>query len=208
VVNFSYMLPDFPKSREELRQRLLYHVKMQVQQRSVFASLGRQFTQHEGRGFTYEQIGADEEKRTVESAFEEIRSPLEFRFADVPKLIGNARVEKLNALAEDIARQQSALAYRVLDETTRKAGTAIDGGVKPMTKELFLHAEECREMDIDPVTGDVQGVFVAHPDMAEALQRLWEEWQKDKAFMKAFNEIRDAKREAWRDRESHRKLVD
>jgi hypothetical protein len=202
------MLPDFPTSRRELRERLLYYVKMQVQERSVFATLGRQFTQHEGRAFTYEQILDDEEKRTVESRFEEIRTPVEFRYADVPKLVGDARLEKLNGLAEDIARQQSALAYRVLDEASQHAGTAIDGGGKPMTKELFLKSEESREMEFDPVTGKVQGVYIAHPDMAAAMHRMWQEWEKDKVFMKAVDEIRARKYEEWRDRESRRKLVD
>src|ERR1019366_2894261 len=117
------MLPDFPRSRKELREQLLYYVRMRVQERSVFASLGRQFTQHEGRGFTYEQV-MDEGKRTVESGFEEIRTPMEFRFVDVPKLVGDARLAKLSEYADDMARQASMLAYKVLDESSERAGTA------------------------------------------------------------------------------------
>ena len=201
------MLPDFPRSRQELRERLLYYVKMQVQERSVFATLGRQFTQHEGHGFTYEQL-QDEGKRTVESGFEEIRTPMQFRFEDVPKLVGEARLQQLNEYAEDMARQQSMLAYRVLGEASERAGTAIDAGGQPMTKELFLKSEEMREVDFDPVTGKVQGVYIAHPDTASAMHNLWQEWEKDRVFMKAVDEIRARKYEEWRDRESRRKLVD
>ena len=200
------MLPDFPKSRKELRERLLYLMKMRVQEVSVFASMGQQFTQHEGRGFTYEQV-TDEGKRTVESGFEELRMPMEFRLADVPKFVDEVRLAKLREYADDIARQQSKLAYKVLDEASERAGTAIDAGGQPLTKELFLKSEEVREMDFDPVTGKVEGVYIAHPDTAAAMHRWWQEWEQDKEFMKKVNEIRARKYEEWRDRESRRKLV-
>jgi len=44
--------------------------------------------------------------------------------------------------------------------------------------------------------------------MAEAMQKLWSQWEEDRAFMKRYKEILAEKFEEWRDRESRRKLVD
>jgi len=65
-------------------------------------------------------------------------------------------------------------------------------------------------MDFDPQTGkpDPEAVYIAHPDTAEWMHRLWQEWEKDGDFMKRVAEIRAKKYEEWRDRESRRKLVD
>jgi hypothetical protein len=203
------MLPDFPRSRKESYEKLLLHLRLRVQAKSPFAAIGRQFTQHEGTTFSYEQI-LDEGKRIVEEGFEEMRAPVQFQFEEIPDLLGEVLFQKLEAIADDIARQTSLLGYRRLDEAARLAGTAIDAGGQPFTQELFLKSEEARQMDFDPQTGkhDPEGVYLAHPDTAEWMHRLWQEWEKDGPFMKRVAELRAKKYEDWRDRESRRKLVD
>lgn len=203
------MLPDFPRSRKEISEKLRLHLRLRVQAKSPFAALGRQFTQHEGKIFSYEQI-IDEGKRIVEEGFEEMRAPVQFQFEEIPDLVGEVLFQKLDAIADDIAKQTSRLGYRRLDEATRLAGTAIDAGGQPFTQELFLKSEEARQMDFDPLTGkpDPEGVYIAHPNTAEWMHRLWQEWEKDGAFMKRVAELRAKKYEDWRDRESRRKLVD
>jgi hypothetical protein len=81
------LLPDFPRSRRELSEKRLLHLRLRVQEKSPFAAVGRQITQHEGRAFSYEQI-LDERKRVVEAGFEETRIPVRFEFRDVPDLVG------------------------------------------------------------------------------------------------------------------------
>jgi len=204
-----FVLPDFPGSRREISEKLLLYLRLRVQSRSPFAALGRQFTQHEGKAFSYEQI-IDEGKRIVEEGFEEMRAPVQFQFEEIPDLVGKVLFQRLDTLADDIAKQISQLGYRRLDESARLAGTAIDAGGRPLTQELFLKSEEAREMDFDPRTGkpDPEGVYIAHPDTAERMDRLWQEWEKDATFMKRVAEVRAKKYEEWRDRESRRKLVD
>lgn len=202
------MLPDFPRSRREIYEKLLLHLRLRVQAKSPFAALGRQLTQHEGEIFSFEQI-IDERKRIVEKGFEEMRAPVQVRFDEIPDLVGNVLLQKLDAIADDIARQISHLGYRRLDEAAQLAGTAIDAGGKPFTQELFLTSEDAREMDFDPKTGkaDPDVIYLAHPDTAESMHCLWQEWKNDGAFMRRVAEIRARKREEWRDRESRRKLV-
>lgn len=203
------MLPDFPRSRKELSDKLLLYLRMRVQEKSPFAALGRQFSQHEGKAFSYEQI-LDERKRIVKTGFEEMRAPVEVQFEEIPCLRGRVLFERLDAIAEEIARQISQLGYRRLDEASELAGTAIDAGGKPLTQELFLTAEEARDMEFDPEArkADPDLVYLAHPDTAAWMHRLWQEWEKDEKFMKRVAELKARKYEEWRDRESRRKLVD
>ncbi len=74
-------------------------------------------------------------------------------------------------------------------------------GGKPLSQELALQMFE-------KVEWTPGSVFLAHPTMAEAMSKQWQEWEKDREFMKKFNAIMSRKKEEWRDRESHRKLVD
>jgi hypothetical protein len=201
------VLPDFPKSRKELAEQLRLTLKFQVQRKTPFAAIGRQFTQHEGKAFSYEQI-LDERKRIIESGFEEMRIPVTLELKDIPDLKGPNLHKKLDELADDIAKQTSQLGYRVLDQSTRLAGTAIDAKGGPFTQELFLRGEEARDWEFDPETGKPEGVYLAHPETAERMHNLWQKWEEDREFMKRVKELRARKYEEWRDRESRRKLVD
>src|ERR1700733_7848928 len=111
------VLPDFPKSRKELSEKLRLALNLRVQSKTPFAAIGRQFTQHEGKAFSYEQI-LDERKRIIESGFEEMHIPIRFELKYVPALTGEALHNKLDELADDIAKQTSQLGYRVLDQST------------------------------------------------------------------------------------------
>lgn len=201
------MLPDFPKTRRELAEKLRLHLRLRVQEKSPLAALGREYTQHEGKAFSYEQI-IDEGKRIVKEGFEEMLVPVRFEFKDIPDLVGEVLFRKLDELAEAFAKQTSQLGYRRLNEATQLAGTAIDAGGQPFTQELFLQGENARDWEFDPLTDKPEGVYLAHPQTAERMHRIWQEWEKDLVFMKRVAELRARKHEEWRDRESRRKLVD
>jgi hypothetical protein len=201
------MLPDFPKSRKELSEKLRLHLRLRVQEKSPWAALGREYTQHEGRAFSYEQI-IDESKRVVETGFEEMIVPIRVEFKDIPDLVGEALFRKLDEMADSIAEQTSRMGQRRMNEATQLAGTAIDAGGQPFTQELFLQSESARDWEFNHLTGQQEGVYIAHPQTAERMHKLWQEWKKDSAFMKRVAELKARKYEEWRDRESRRKLVD
>src|ERR1700722_8486239 len=146
-----FVLPDFPRSRKELYEQLLLDLRLRVQGKSPFAALCRQFTQHEGKTFSYEQV-LDNDKRTVKDGFEELRTPWQLEVKDIPDLVGPKLFQKIEEIAEDIARQTSQLGYRRLDEATRLAGTAIDAGGQPVTRKLFLKGEKPETGEFNPHT--------------------------------------------------------
>ncbi len=201
------MLPDFPKTRREIARRLRLRTYLRAQERSPMRALGSTVTQHEGALHSYEQI-TDDGIRRVTEGLEEISVPIEVRFEDIPELVGEKLFKRIDAIAEDVARQTSQITFRKMDQTTREAGNVIDAAGGPPTKEIWLEMFSKMEMDFDPVTKKPEVTLVVHPVMAETMQKLWSEWQTDAAFLKRYEDMLAEKREEWRDRESRRKLVD
>jgi hypothetical protein len=201
------MLPDFPKTRREISQRLRLRMDLSVQAKSPLRMLGSRITQHEGTLHSYEQI-TDSGIRSVTEGLQEVAIPIEVPIEEIPELVGDKLFARIDAIAEDAARQVSQLTFRKMDEVTRESGMVVDAAGGPPTQEIWLQMFENMEIDFDPSTGKPEVTIVMHPVMAEAMQKLWGEWQTDAGFMKRYNELLTQKREAWRDRESRRKLVE
>jgi len=161
------------------------------------------FTQHEGQVHSYEQEGG----HIVSQGYVELGAPIEIEIAEVPPLVGERLKEKLNAAAEQMARQQAGLFYQRLKEVTSAAGTAVNAHGKPLSQDLFLEVLERREVNFDQ-QGRPEGIFDAAPAMLEQLAKSLAEWFGDPTFRKRHEEIMRRKYEAWRDRESNRKLVE
>jgi hypothetical protein len=191
------MLPDFPGIRRALDDAARYRVHMKTRSKSVIGALVHSITQHEGAQHSYHQKGTG----TITQGYQAMSARFEISMAEVPHLIGEKLEARIDAMADEMARQTSHLFYETIGRETAKVGNSIDAGGGPMTQEMVLDMME--RVDWSP-----DSVFIAHPVMAEAMQELWKEWEKDAAFMKKVKEVEYRKKEEWRDRESNRKLVD
>lgn len=201
------MLPDFPKARRELYQKLRLQMDLTVQAKSPLRALGRSITQHEGTTHSYEQLTGSG-IRSVTEGLEEIQVPIEVKIEEIPELVGDKLFARLAAIADEAARQVSQITFRKMDEVTREADMAVDAAGSPPTKEIWLEMFQKMEIDFDAKSGKPELTIVMHPVMAEAMKKLWIEWETDPLFIKHYNELLAQKREEWRDRESRRKLVD
>lgn len=201
------MLPDFPKTRREIYQKLRLRMDLSVQGKSPLRALGSRITQHEGTLHSYEQ-STDTGIRSVTEGLQEVAVPIEVKIDEIPDLLGEKLFARIEAIAEEAARQVSQITFRKMDEVTREAGMAVDAAGSPPTQEIWLKMFEKMEIDFDPKTGKPEVTIVMHPVMAQAMQKLWVEWEKDSGFMRQYNELLAQKREEWRDRESRRKLVE
>lgn len=170
---------------------------------SVLASLARPIVQHEGTMHSYPQEGFG----TVSEGFEQFIVPFSTSLDELKNLTGKQLADKMDAMAEEMARKISEHGQRVLDNVTQKAGNVLDAGGVPFDKEHFLKMFEIPEISFKP-DGQPDMVFVAHPDMVQALSECWPVWEKDVEFMARYNALLTRKKEEWLDRESHRKLVD
>ncbi|MBS1805504.1 MAG: hypothetical protein JST28_19245 [Acidobacteria bacterium] len=191
------MLPDFPTLKKILDDVAFLRIDAATREKWPILNTIRGFTAHEGAEHSFLQEGFG----TIVQKPEAHQARVEIKFAEVPDLIGERLHLKLDGIATEMAKQAAAQFYARLGEETAKVGNAIDAEGKPMSQELALRMLERVEWTPD-------SIFLAHPTMAEALGKQWKEWEKDRAFMKQYNEIMSRKKEQWRDRESNRKLVD
>ena len=162
----------------------------------------RSLTQHEGHVHSHEQEGGN----IISEGYEEIAAPVEIKFSEVPELVGERLIRKVDALADEMARQTSQLGYRKIDELSSAAGTAVDGKGRPFSQEMFLKALESMEIDFDE-RGNPKTEIHAHPDMVKVMVKRGAEWERDTNFQRRYRDLMQRKREAWRARESNRKLV-
>jgi hypothetical protein len=197
------MLPDFPKTKVEISKLLTARVRNKTLAMSPITSLPRSFIQHEGDLHSYPQEGFG----TVTEGFEKFEVPVTVKIDELPGLVGDRLLEKMDSIAEEMARKTSAHGYRVIDQVTEKAGTHLDAGGKPFDQEMYLAMLEKIDMSFNS-DQKPDLVIVARPEMAKAIQESWSIWEKDPTFMKRYKEIMMLKREVWLDRESDRKLVD
>jgi hypothetical protein len=99
---------------------------------------------------------------------------------------------------------------RKAGEATERVGNKVDAGGQPFSAELYFQMLETVQIDFDELgRPDISGRrMVMHPDQAERVRALMEQWEKDESFQQRYRDIMLKKREDWRDRESNRKLVD
>jgi hypothetical protein len=197
------MLPEFPTTGADILKYALMRITKRRIELDPITDIGIQTVAHEGREFSYEQQGAG----IVNDTYQEFKLPVEVMFSEVPDLIGTKFEEKLERLAEAQGKQLTSFVYSRIDAVIKQAGTGVDAGNKPMTKELLLEMLDRGDMDFDKL-GKPEGEWHCSPGMAERMAAQWEEWSKDPEFMAQYNALIERKREAFLDRESNRKLVD
>ncbi len=193
------MLPDFPKSKKEIRKRLALAIERMEREKAPLLAGIKNFAQHEGTVHSYDRIKAD----PVSEGFEEIAIPVTIELSEMPDLIGEKLAAKMDAIADELARKRMEMFRRKFTEVTREVGNAFDAQGAPLTHDMFFEMLERVDMEFGP---DDQPMFTFN--MTPGLEKVFENWQDDPLFRARYEELLNRKRDAWRDRESNRKLVD
>lgn len=201
------MLPDFPTSKRDLSQLLDLRLRRSVRQRSVLATLATSIVQHEGSVMAYDQL-TREGKRIVTGAYEKAEAGIMIPIEEIPDLTGDNLNKKIDEIAEDIAKQTSQKGFKKIHETLDEAGTGVDAEGQPLTPELFLKSLEGMEMNFDPETLEPTFSIVIHPSMKPSMEKLKDQMENNPEYKAKYEALLTKKREAWRDREGHRRLVD
>lgn len=199
------MLPDFPKLKERLLRLAWIEHRGRVQADELIGAI-RATPYFEGGGVA---------SGDVEGHVEHSKAQL---MAFPYGIERSAMIERgLDALRESLA-EATALQIQAMHEMLlRKAGDAVarvgnqvDAGGQPFSAELYFEMLESVQIDFDELgRPDISGMrMVMHPDQAERVRVLMEQWQHDESFQQRYREMMLKKRDEWRDRESNRKLVD
>jgi len=193
------MLPDFPQSKKEIRKKLVQLTERLEREKAPLLARIKSFAQHEGKIHSYDRIGA----KPVSEGYEEMRIPLTISFNEVPDLVGEKLVAKIDATATQLATKRMEMFRRKFDQVTREVGNALDAKGAPFTQDMFFTMLEKVDMEFGP---DNQPTITWHT--TPELTKVYESWQGDPSFKARYEDILNRKRDAWRDRESDRKLVD
>lgn len=197
------MLPDFPKLKAEVHRDVLARIRRRADSADPVVSQIRRFSQHEGRDMRYDRVDAP----PAESGPEEMGASFEVLLSDVPDLIGPKLDAKIEEIAQEIAKQEAKMFFRRVGETCNEVGNTINANGQPLSAELLLEMFSNVQMNFGP-DGKPTAQFVIHPDMAPALKRLGEEFDRDPELQRRHEDIIRRQREEWATRESHRKLAD
>ena len=197
------MLPDFPQIKGKLRSILNQRLKRTAYQDGIVSRI-RRFRAHEGQGFSMER----EDGSSEQTNFRERSVELTLTKEELIKLTPKELIEKVDKMAGDMAKQTTEDLFAVMHKATTETGNVVDGKGQPFSFDLFLEGLKKVEMDFDDA-GKPSGMTVlVPPQVAKKIPDLLQQWENDAECTRRFDELMTVNREAWRDRESRRKLVD
>lgn len=197
------MLPDLPNIKRDISHILYRYFQIATQRRmGAFANAPRHQI-HEGASMRILRADGTIE----ESALKEASAELTLKFEEIPNMSVEARMAKLDEMAESMAKQMSEHLYSRLNETLEKAGQVVDNKGTPLSHETFFALLEKLQVDFDK-NGNPKGLqLVIGPGLVPRIKELIEQEKSDLSITKRHEEIMARKRLEWRDREAARKLV-
>ena len=197
------MLPDFLKTKEKLKIMIDYKLK-----HAILSNLGPLAEVPESIHFEgsssiiYYADGTQSETDSVE-----ISSQLKIELEEVETMTPEKVHEKIDHLAQEMAKKQARHFYKKIDETAEEAGTVVSAEGAPFSMDLFFEVIEKIDMDFDE-NGDPIGLMVAmSPELFRSAAKVLEQAENDPEMNKRFDAIMERKKEEWRVRENNRKLV-
>jgi hypothetical protein len=198
------LLPDFTATKKEIKRIVTERLRRGVYQEAAFLSRLRRSKSHEGDSFTIHRLDGS----TQTNRYREIAVELAIDKKDLATLTPKALAEKIDKAAVEMAEKTSRGFFEKLHQVTSESGRVHDAKGKPISSETLLEALEMIDIDFDE-KGEPSGLtVVVGPELWERIKQKVPEWEADPEFKRRHGELMQRKREAWRDRESRRKLVD
>jgi hypothetical protein len=197
------MLPDLASLKRRLVEHLSRAVEMEAMRRAPLVSQIKAYHQKEGDRYSYET----HEGEVSHERFKVMRTPMTTKILPSPIEQKQEIDQKLEEAAGDIAKQQTQLLFTTLTESSKRAGTSYNARGRPFDMGMFLDVLEGLWVDFDDHGQPILPTIVLHPDQMKAIGPRLAEWEKDPALQARWNDVIARKREEWRAREGHRKLV-
>jgi hypothetical protein len=198
------MLPDFPTQKEKLLRLLTDYHERRHEAHLGFLSSIPAYRNHEGDQWSLERADGTSDDINYQS----IEATLTLRRDEIPSMTWENLQKKIDAVAEEMARQQSVKIFEDIQKTVDDVGNTISAEGGSVTKELFLEMLRRVWIDFDEAREPIMPAIVMHPNAWEAHGATMKSWEEDPDFKAQQHAIITQKREEWRVRESCRKLVD
>jgi hypothetical protein len=198
------VLPDLPGLKQDLQYIFDGYLRKAIHERmGPFADVPRHII-HEGMEMRVHQADGTADDTGMKMA----SAQMLIQAQDIPHISVKERIEKLNELADDMAKQIARNLYGSLNESLEKAGQVVDNKGKPFSMESVFAVLEKVDIDFDHCGNPVPGFrFVVGQDLFPRVRELIEQGKNDPSIRKRHDEIMAKKWLEWRDREAARKLV-
>ena len=194
-----YMLPDFPKVRENANEMLRRWFE---RHRAAHTGIMREIkavVMREGNRMRLLRSDGSVDRR----ALKKMGAAIRLEKNDLDKKGLKAVLEAVQKAAADLGRKQSKFFFQQLHETLEEAGQVGDAGGKPFTFDRMLEALEMVDIDFDEQGQPMWPTFVCGRALYETAQK----WVLTDEQKKKHEELTERKRLAWREREGNRRLV-
>ena len=193
------MLPDFLKTKEKLKKMLDSEMKKaQLRHMGPFADSPKSNI-FEGD----EVILIREDGSRGEMKMRKMQAAVDVKLEEVEEMTHERVLEKINALAREIAGQIARRGYEVIDEAAQEVGNVTSADGEPLSIDLLLEGLEKIHLSFDEA-GQPSGLrLVAHPNMSSELENIYSQLESHPRY----RELMERKREEERVRENNRELV-
>jgi hypothetical protein len=198
------MLPDFPVEKAELSALWLRYLERRLNNFLGFFADLPYFSIHEGNRSRI--IGED--GSIDEFDYQTIQSMLSIHPGEVPHLTREKVRERMDSIAQELARKMSKSFYATLDHITEQTGQVVDAGGRRFSKDIFLRGLRSVDLAFDSQGNPIMPALVMHPHMFGPLRDEVATWEQDAEFSAQMDRIIEQKREKWIARESRRRLTD
>ncbi|MFO1349908.1 MAG: hypothetical protein U1F68_04195 [Gammaproteobacteria bacterium] len=197
------MLPDLPGLKREIQSVVDRYLRARVHSKLGVFDKSPKHIVHEGnRMRTLRADGSSDDSDLKQASAE-----MTVKFDDIPRLTAAKWMEKLDSLADEMAKQIGQHLYGSLDASLEKAGQVVDGRGKPFDAETVFAVLEKIALDFDETGQHHELSIVMSPDLAQRAKKVFEQIESDPVLRQRHRELIDRKRSEWRDREATRKLV-
>lgn len=198
------MIPDFPQEKEILNQFWTNYLIAKHRELLGFFGTLPAHMNHEGHQWELNRADGTGDNQP----YHEIEGLMTIEISEVPFLTPDKIRNKLDKIAEDMARQISQGMFAEISRVAKEVGNEVNAEGQTLNQELFLQMLEKMDLDFDENGNWNPPTIVIHPDLWESKKEEMKSWETDNEFLSKKKAIIEKKKEEWRDRENHRKLVD
>lgn len=197
------MLPDFPRIKERHAEAINQYLRKLTRQDPLFSGI-REERQFEGNRMAIKT----EDGEVDQTPYKEVSSSYSIKKEDVIAKGPKAFIENIHEMVEEVKKQKAQLFFEKMEEITKKTGNIVDGKGQPFTHEMFIETLKKIWIEFDEQGKPMLPTIVVSPELGLKIKEKIPKWEANPEYKKQFEEVIEAKRKEWNDRESHRKLVD
>lgn len=197
------MLPDYLKIKEKLQKMLDYQMRQaNLSHLGPLAKISVSMNFEGNRTVLIRGDGSVDEMQPKVASTE-----IEVKLAEAETMTPEMVNDMINNAAEEIAAQQAGIIYKKIDKYAEEDGTVVSSGGGPFSIDKYFELLEKIDIDFDEA-GNLEGLaFVVNPKAYHQIVDVLSKGLSKPENKRRYQQIIERKREEFRVRENHRKLV-